>query len=312
MKMPKFRMPRLRKRGMGGEDVMPGYAEQTKSSKKPVNFVWLSKVIVFGVLLAGAGAFFGLALKWAGAGYVHLVPGTWDWWGAIQLGLCVMGSFAAVAVAAGFVAILIRPFWVAALCFLVSSLALFLTFEISILSLVVSVIYFVMGLIYLAGVRTEIAHRIKFSIWQIRGSQAVLLVFLVALACSSLYFGYSDRIEKEGFDLTDEGISWMVEFAENHIIDRIVPGSMTYPEKQEILQNLRSYLDEDLHEDMEPYEGYIPMALAAIAFSVLMLATFVLSWLPLLILSLVFFILLRLKLVKRKAQPVEVTRLTIQ
>ena len=312
MKMLKLRKPQAKKNWMDGEDFPPDYAKQTKSSKKRVNFAWIVKVAVFGLLLAGAGAFFGLALKWAGDGYVHMVPGTWDWWEAIRLGLCVMGSFAAVAVAAGFVAILIRPFWVAALCFLVSSLSLFLTFEISILSLVVSVIYFMMGLIYLAGVRTEISHRIKFSIWQIRGSQTVLLVILVGLACSSLYFGYSDRIEQEGFDIPDEGISWMIEFAEDHIMDRIMPGSITYPERQEILQNLRSYLDEDLHEDMESYEGYIPMALAAIAFSVLMLATFVLSWLPLLLMAILFFILLRLKLVKRKAQPVEVTRLTIQ
>jgi hypothetical protein len=312
MKMLNFRKPRAKKKWMDGEDFPPDYSEHAKSGRKRDKFPWLVKVVVFGLLLAGAGAFFGLALKWAGDGYVHLYPGSWSWWESIRLGLCVMGSFAAVAVAAGFVAILIRPFWVAALCFLVSSLALFLTFEISILSLVVSAIYFVMGLIYLAGVRTEIAHRIRFSVWQIRSSQTILLFVLVGLACTSFYFGYADRIDREGFNLTDESISTLVEFAENHIIDRVVPASMTYPQKQEILQKLRLYLDEEVQEDMEPYEDYIPMAFTSMAFSVMMLATFVLSWLPLLLLSLVFFILLRLKLVKRKAQPIEITRLTIQ
>jgi hypothetical protein len=220
-----------------------------------------------------------------------------------------MGSFAAVAVAAGFVAVLIRPFWVAALSFLVSSLSLFLTFEISILSLVVALIYFVMGLIYLAGVRTEIAHRIKFSVWQIRSSQTVLLVILVALACTSLYFGYANKINKEGFRLSDEGISSIVKYADDYIIDKILPEGVN---KEQILLELRSYLDNDLQDDMVAYEDYVPMGFAAIAFSVLMLATFLLSWFPLLILSLVFFLLLRLKLIKRKAHPVEVTRLSIQ
>lgn len=312
MKLLRFRKTQAKKKWMYGEDIPADYAEHSQGGRKRDIFPWLVKVIVFGILLAGAGAFFGLALRWSGDGYVHMYPGSWDWWQAVRLGLCVMGSFAAVAVAAGFVAVLLRPYWVAALCFLVSALALFLTFDISILSLAVSAIYFAVGLIYLAGVRTEISHRIKFSVWQIRGSQVVLLVVLVALACTSFYFGYADRIDREGFSLTDESVSSIVKFAEDHIIDRIVPESMTYAQKQEILQKLRSYLDEDVQEDMAPYEDYIPMAFTAIAFSVLMLATFLLSWMPLLLLSAVFFILLRLKLVKRKAQPVEVTRLTIQ
>jgi hypothetical protein len=309
MKMPKLKVPQLKVSRIGGREMMQDNVTQSTGTKKRIEIAWLVKVIVFGVLLSGAGAFFGLALKWAGNGYIHLVPGTWGQWEAIQLGLCVLGSFAAVAITAGFVAILIRPFWVAALSFLISSLSLFLTFEISILSLVVALIYFVMGLIYLAGVRTEIAHRIKFSVWQIRSSQTVLLVILVALACTSLYFGYANKINKEGFRLTDEGISSIVKYADDHIIDKILPEGVN---KEQILLELRSYLDNDLQDDMVVYEDYVPMGFAAIAFSVLMLATFVLSWFPLLILSLIFFLLLRLKLVKRKAHPVEVTRLSIQ
>jgi hypothetical protein len=310
MKMPKLRMPQLTISRAGRREMTQDNVKQNTGTKKRIDVTWLVKVIVFGVLLAGAGAFFGLALKWAGDGYVHLVPGTWVLWDAIRLGLCVMGSFAAVAVTAGFVAILIRPFWVAVLCFLVSSLSLFLTFEISILSLVIALIYFVMGIGYLAGVRTEIAHRIKFSIWQIRGSQTVLLVFLVALACTSLYFGYAEKINAEGYKLNDKAISGVVTFVRDHVIDRVFPEEDI--NKAQILEDLRGYLDNDLQDDMASYQGYVPMGLAAIAFSVLMLATFVLSWFPLLILSVIFFLLLRLKLVKRKAHPVEVTRLTIQ
>ena len=310
MKMPKLRMSQLKISRAGRREMMQDDVKQNTSTKKRIDVTWLIKVIVFGVLLAGAGAFFGLALKWAGDGYVHLVPGTWVLWDAIRLGLCVMGSFAAVAVTAGFVAILIRPFWVAALCFLVSSLSLFLTFEISILSLVIALIYFVMGIGYLVGVRTEIAHRIKFSIWQIRGSQTVLLVVLVALACTSLYFGYAKKIDTEGFSLNLDARTGIVNFTRDHVIDKIFPEEDI--NKAQIIERLSSYLENDLQDDMVPYQGYVPMGLAAIAFSVLMLATFILSWLPLLILSLIFFLLLRLKLVKRKAHPVEVTRLTIQ
>jgi hypothetical protein len=310
VKMPKLRMPQLNISRAGRREMTQDNVKQNTRTEKHIDITWLVKVIVFGVLLAGAGAFFGLALKWAGDGYVYLVPGTWGKWEAIRLGLCVMGSFAAVAVTAGFVAILIRPFWVAALCFLVSSLSLFLTFEISILSLVIALIYFVMGIGYLVGVRTEIAHRIKFSIWQMRGSQTVLLVILVALACTSLYFGYAEEINAKGYELNDKAVNGIVTFVRDHVIDNVFPEEDI--NKSQILEDLRSYLDNDLQDDMASYQGYVPMGFAAIAFSVLMLATFVLSWFPLLILSVIFFLLLRLKLVKRKAHPVEVTRLTIQ
>ena len=310
MRILHLRKPREIERAGDGDDVAPDSAGSKKTGKSRVNLAWLVKVLVFGILLAGAGAFFGLALKWAGDGYIYLVPGTWAKWEAIRLGLCIMGAFASVAVAAGFVAILIRPFWVTALCFLVSSLALFLTFEISVLGLVLASIYFVMGLVYIAGVRTEISHRIKFSIWQIRGSQTVLLVLLVAFACTSLYFGYAEKINKEGYELNDQAISGIISFTRDHVIDKVFPEEDI--NKSQILEDLRDYLDNDLKDDMVQYQDYVPMALAAIAFSILMLVTFILSPFPLLILSILFFILLRLKLVKRKAHPVEVTRLTIQ
>ena len=310
MKMPKLKMPQLKISRIGGREMMQDNVTRSTGTKKRIEIAWLVKVIVFGVLLTGAGAFFGLVLTRVGDGYVHLIPGTWGLWGALRLGFWVLGALAAVAVTAGFVAVLIRPYWVAALCFFVSALALFLTWEISVVSLIVSIIFFIMGLIYLAGVRTEITHRIKFSIWQIRSSQTVLLVILVALACTSLYFGYAKKIDAEGFQLNDKAISGIINFTHDYIIDKVLPEEDI--NKDQILLELGNYLRNDLQKDMGPYQGYIPMGLSAIAFSVLMLATFILSWFPLLILSLIFFILLRLKLVKRKAHAIEVTRLSIQ
>ncbi len=267
------------------------------------------KILVFGALLAGAGGFLGLVLRWAGDGWEHLIPPTWD---ALYLGIWFLGALVAVAVAGGLVAVLLRPFWVAAIAFAVSALAMFLTWEISVIGIIVAAIYFLTGLFYVAGVRREIENRIRFSVWHIMRTQLILLVMLTAIACSSLYFGYAAEIEREGFSIPEGTIDWVVETADEHIIDRILPDETTPEERQDALDELRDFLEGDVESDIEPYEGYIPVGLAAIVFGILTPAVLLISWIPLLILSLAFFLLTRFGVVKKVAKAVEVIRLSIE
>ncbi len=267
------------------------------------------KILVFGALLAGAGGFLGLVLRWAGDGWEHLIPPTWD---ALYLGIWFLGALVAVAVAGGLVAVLLRPFWVAAIAFAVSALAMFLTWEISLAGFIVAVIYLLVGLLYLLGVRREIENRIRFSVWHMMRPQLILLVMLTAIACSSLYFGYAAEIEREGFSIPEETVDWVVETADEHIIDRILPDETTPAERQDALDELRDFLEGDVESDIEPYEGYIPVGLASIIFGILTPAVLLISWIPLLILALAFFLLTRFGVVKKVAKAVEVIRLSIE
>lgn len=299
MKMPKLKTPKF----------MSSNA-RIKSIDAPKT--WLVKTVVFGALLTGAGVFLGFVMKWVGGGYAHFVPGTWDLAGALQLAFLAIGAIATVAVTAALVAILIRPFWVAALEMLASAIVLFLCWQISLTGFVVALIYFLVGMLYLAGVRAEISNRIQFRVWNIRTSQGMLLALLVALVCTSLYFGYAKNIDKEGFTLSPGAIDWMVDMADQHVVDTMMPPTSSSDDRVEALKSLRLYLENDLHNGMEPYKGYAPVLLATGAFSVLTLAMLVLSWVPLLVLWIIFFILLHLKVIKKKAHPVEVTRLSIE
>ena len=285
--------------------------ERIKSIDAPK--AWLIKTVVFGALLTGAGCFLGLVLKWVGGGYEHFIPGTWDLGVALRLGFWALGAIATVALTAGLVAILIRPFWVAALEMLASALVLFLCWQISLVGFVVALLYFLVGVLYLAGVRTEISNRIQFRVWNIRTSQGMLLALLVALICTSLYFGYAGKIDREGFTLSQQTVSWIIEKADkDYLVDKVLPEGYNTSDRARALDTLQNYLENDVTQDMVQYKGYAPVLLASVSFSVLMLAALVFSWVPLLIMWLVFFILLRLKVVKKKAHPVEVTRLSIE
>ncbi len=271
------------------------------------------KIIIFGALLAGAGCFFGLVLRWVGEGWEYLVPPTWD---ALYLGIWLLGALVAVAVTGGLVAVLLRPFWLAVVAFAVSALAMFLTWEISVVSIIAAAIYFLAGLLYLAGVRGELGNRIRFSVRHIMFTQAILLVVLTALACTSLYFGYAEEIDRAGFSLPEESVDWAVDTVDEHldsIVDIIMPGEELTPEqRQEILDEVRDFFEGGADSEIEPYEGYIPMGLAAIVFMILMPVTYLIFWIPLLILSLALFILTRLGVVKKVAKAVEVIRLSIE
>lgn len=268
----------------------------------------LIKTLVFGALLAGAGCFMGLVLKWCGDDSVQLVAGSGDFWDILRLGCWALGALLTVAVAAGLIAVLIRSFWMIALMFLASAFALFLCWELSLAGFVVALIYFIIGLIYIANVRAEINDRIKFRVGNIRPSQGMFLTILVALICTGLYFGSARSIDRDGFSLSTEAVDWVVKFADEHIVDNVMPEEATAADRAKALTEVR----DSVNSSAESYKDYAPMILAAIAFTVLNGVLFFVSWVPLVLLWLIFLILLRLKVVTKKTHSVEVTRLSIE
>lgn len=274
----------------------------------------LIKTIVFGVLLIGAGCFMGLVLRGCGDRSVQVFAGTGDFWGILRLGCWAIGALITVAVTAGLVAVLIRSFWMAALMVLVSASALFLCWGISLAAFVVALIYFIMGLLYIAGVRTEINDRIKFRVGNIKHGQGIFLTVLIILICTGLYFGSARNIDREGFSLSPSTVNWLVDMADDYGIDKVASAMGTEinaSDKQVALTQLRDYLENDFNSK-ESYGDFAPVILAAGAFAVLNTVMLLFSWLSLLVLWLIFLILLRSNVVKKQTHSVEVTRLSLE
>jgi hypothetical protein len=290
------------------DEVKTDKPQKTRVKSPKVSTPVLVKTLVFGALLVGTGCFLGLVLKWCGDDSVQVFAGTGDLWGLLRLGCWALGALLTVAVAAGLVAVLIRSLWVVALMLLVSALALFLCWEISLAGFVVALIYLVIGLIYIAGVRAEINDRIKFRVGNIRHGQGAFLTVLVVLICTGLYFGSARSIDREGFTLSPSTVDWVVKTADKYVIDKTMPDGATVADREEAVTKLR----DSVNSSAESYKDYAPMILAAGAFAALNTVMFLVSWAPLVLLWLIFLILLRLNVVKKKSQLVEVTRLSIE
>lgn len=267
------------------------------------------KILIFGALLVAVGCLWGYVCGMIGERYDLIFSPSMS---LLYLGLWFFGALVVIAVTGGLVAVLFRAFWVAAVAFALSALGMFLLWEISIVSGICAAVYFLIGLLYVAGVRGEMGSRIRFSVWRVMISQSMLLVVLVAIACTSLYFGYAAEIEREGFSLPEGAVNWVVDIADEYL-DTILPeGSLTPEEKEEALDELRATLEGDVSDSVVTYEKYIAVGLAVFAFMILAPVMLILSFVPILLLALLFFILTSTGVVRKVTRTVKVTRLSIE
>ena len=267
------------------------------------------KILIFGALLVAAGCLWGYVCGMIGERYDLIFSPSMS---LLYLGIWFLGALVAIAVTGAFVAVLFRAFWMAAVVFALSAVGMFLLWEISIVSGICAAVYFLIGLLYVAGVRGEMGSRLRFSVWRVVVSQSMLLVVLVAIACTSLYFGYAADIEREGFSLPEGTVNLVVDIADEYL-DTILPeGSLTPEEKEDALEELRATLEGDLSDKVAPYEKYIPVGLAVIAFMILTPVILILSFIPILLLALFFFILTSTGVVRKVTRTVKVTRLSIE
>ena len=264
------------------------------------------KTVALSALLIGAGCFLGLVCGWVEGNYDLLFDPSMA---TLYLGLKFFGALAAVAVAAGLVAVLIRSFWICALAFGLSAVGMFAVWDFTVISFIMSVVYLLGGLAYCWGVRGEMKSRLKFSVWHIMRSQAILLVVLIAVGCAGLYAGYSDEVNRDGFTFPTAIIDNIVETAAGQIDDGLTPEQKAAAEAE-----LRADVENiaDLVESrVEASESYVPVGFAAVVFLPLSTIALMLSWIPILLLAVIFILLASLKLVNREVETVNITRLSL-
>lgn len=264
----------------------------------------ITKTLVFVALLVGAGCFLGFVFQRIGENYGLLFSPSMS---LLYLGLWFLGALVAVAVTGGLAAVLLRPFSILALAFALSAVGMFATWEFSAVSGILAAIYLAVGLLYSRGIRGELNNRIKFSVGHILRSQAILLVVLAGIACASFYFGYAAEIEREGFTVPPAAIDMIVEAMGDQI-----DAGMTPAEREAALAQFREDFEAQVESTLEPYESYIPMGLGAALFMPLTSVVLFLSWIPILILALLFLILTYLGVTHEVTETREVTRLSLE
>ena len=98
-------------------------------------------------------------------------------------------------------------------------------------------------------------------------------------------------------------------------MERQIENQLPKDEREEAIAQFKKEfqltVDEFSNRTIKPYERFIPLAVAAIFFMPLIAVTRLLSWIPALLLRIIFFLLRALKVIKITTETREVQRLTI-
>jgi hypothetical protein len=272
----------------------------------------LAKIVLLVLLLIPAGAFFGLACQDMNQQYELLLALDKE---VVRSFAQLLLAVAAVAVVGGLMAALVRPVWTCVVGFALSALAVFLAWELSLASGVSALIYFVVGALYSRGVAQALDSRLKFSVEPISGSQSILLAGLAIAASVSVYFGYAAQIEEQGFEFPPAIRETMTQFSMVPMRAQIEARTDLTPEQKEVMEDqMRDGLEQFMastQEMIEPYERFVPLAVAFMLFQLLAVVNTLFSWVPIVVLAVLVPILTAAGVAKKTTQTREVVRLSL-
>jgi len=228
----------------------------------------------------------------------------------LNLAVRFLLAMAAVAVAAGPVAALVRPVWVGMIAFALSGLTMLLGWEVTVASGFLVLVYLLAASVYATGVARELDERIRFSLHAISQRQGILLMALVLVACGSLYIGSAADIEREGFSIPRPYLELFMEQMEKRIEAQVPDG-----ERQQAVTKFREEfwrtVDGFSERTLKPYERFIPVLIAVGLFFSLVTITRLLAWVPTALLGVIFPLLRSLGVTKVVTDTMEVQRLVL-
>ncbi|MGB3906157.1 MAG: hypothetical protein WBB22_14695 [Anaerolineae bacterium] len=272
-----------------------------------------AKIVVLAILLIAAGFLFGRACEQVSRQYQLVLMLDR---GFLYVLLWLVAAMATVAVTGGLVAALVRPLWVCVAAFAVSALAVFIAWEVSLASGVVTLIYLAVSLLYSRGVAEALDNRVKFSVEPISGSQSTLLAGLAIAASASLYFGYAAEIQEQGFAFPSVARETLSEMSMAPIRAQIEARTdLTSEQKDTLLAQASEGFEEQwitpVEETIRSYQEFVPWVIAFILFQLLAVLNSLFSWIPIIILAIIFPILAGLGVTGKVLETRDVERLVI-
>ncbi len=267
----------------------------------------LVAIALLTALLVGAGYCFGRLCGRMEQAHLLLLPFSRD---LLRLLLWLLLSLGLLAVAAGAVASLFRPLWVTCVAFLLCGAAVLLGWGISAPKALLTLALVLVAMVYAFLVQAELRKRVDFSVGIVAEPQRLLLIALLVAALASFYLGYQRYLEAKGFAIPEQYLSRIVDEASERV-SMAVPEVLRASLRSAIRQQLQGMLTDQLSLAIKPVERYMPAVVSLLLFVLLLTATHLLGWLPVLALGLLLLGLRLTGMVRTTTETVEVKRLVI-
>lgn len=267
----------------------------------------LVKSIIFSALLITASYFFGWICRYIGQAYVLLISPSWT---LLNLLVWFLLATGAMAMSAGIVAVLLRPAWLGILIFAFSGLSMLTGWQVSSGGTILILFYIAASMIYYFSVVNDLGQRIKFSLQSVSGNQGTLIMALLIVACGSLYFSAKEYIGEQGFSIPEAYVQVLMEQVEKPILSQ-VPEDMQPQVRLQLRHEFRHRLNSIYEDKLRQYEHLVPLAVAVMIFMLLMPVLRLFSWIPVIVLKVLFALFTWTGITKIITDTAEVKKLVI-
>jgi len=227
-----------------------------------------------------------------------------------QLLLLLLAALLCIAAAAGLVSVLLRPWRLASVAFILSGLALLLGWGLQWRNAVLSLLYVLAGLAYTIWTQDELEQRVNFSVQPVAGNWRWVTLVLILLAVCSFYFGFADHVRDKGLSTPEEAVNELTGDVAAEIVDS-TPLSRLDVLRQGAVEQVQRVLVGRVRALINRVERYVPPVVAVILFLLLAVLTGLLWWVPMPILWALFALLVALHVAEMATETLEVKRLVL-
>ncbi|MFA6099355.1 MAG: hypothetical protein WC750_00575 [Patescibacteria group bacterium] len=289
-------------------------ASNKKRPPSKIDAGYVIKTIVCILLFLASVAFFAYICRQLSDNYMLLLipttSATATWFG----NLCVAVLF--LAIMAGVVAILVRPFWLVIIAFLLSAVLYPLIVGPSLATWIAAGVFAVLMCIFLLYVANQLKNQINFSAHPLSDMKLLLLSLLVVQVCVAFGLGYVQDSVRRNYLLPPEIKSQIAGTIYNQLkINIIDPSQTTAAQKKtalaEATKNSQTAVD-DLDKQLQPVKNYIPVVLGILLFFLLQTMVLILGFVPIVIARLLFMLLKITHFAHVTVETKEVKHLTLK
>ncbi len=266
------------------------------------------RIALLAILPIGAGFWFGTLCRQMGGAHQLLVfPPR----GLLRLLLLLILSQLALGISAGLVAALFRPRELALATLGLSGVALLFGWGVTAPNVLFSSVYVLAALTFNAVTQRELWQRIHFSVRPVAENWRYVSVVLVLLVTFSFYNGFSEYVHDKGLAVPERQVDdWTGEIAAD-VVDGM-PLSALQMLRQEAVGRVQSVLKDQLQALVRRVERYVPPFVAVMLCLFLLPVTWLLWWVPMLVLYVLFAVLLSLGVAEMVTGTIEVQRLMLR
>jgi hypothetical protein len=272
----------------------------------------LVKIAAFILLLMGAHVLLGMACSMVQNRYEDLFPPTSA---SLDLVLCVFGSILLCALIGGLVAALVRPVWVIALGFCLSSLAMLVAWGINIYTAIAALVYCLISIGFSITVVNEIKARLNFSIKPIQQGQNLLLFGLALMIGVSFALGFQEAGKQSGELFPSAYKERITDLITSRVEAQLEDqAGIGQNESAMVLQGMQQGVDKVMAQAdtlLEPYAAYVPFIVGLLLVWILFPLLGILGFLPLRLLSGIIPLLKGIGVTHEVVEQVEARRLVL-